>query len=85
VGHLATVTVKVKDYLTGHDPVEQTWFMINLPPFQGRVTTLNAVLLHQRGTTRNAQEPAQEKVRDWRRLRQQDHGAVLRTDVDRCG
>ena len=48
MGHLATVTVKVKDYLTGHDPVEQTWFMINLPPFQGRVTPLNAVLLNQR-------------------------------------
>jgi hypothetical protein len=83
VGQLATVTVK--DHLTGHDSVEQNWFMINLPPFRGRVTPLNAVLLHQREPRETPSNLRKEKARACRRLRQQDHGAVLRTDVDRCG
>ncbi|WOH53831.1 hypothetical protein [Bradyrhizobium sp. sBnM-33] len=57
VGHLATVTVR--DHLTGHDPIEQTWFMVNklyLTPFRGRVYERHSTqFFYTTGTMRNAQ------------------------------
>ena len=57
VGHLATVTVR--DHLRGHDPIDQTWFMVNklyLTPDRGRVYERHSTqFFYATGTTRNAQ------------------------------
>lgn len=57
VGHLATVTVR--DHLRGHDPIDQTWFMVNklyLTPDRGRVYERHSTqFFYTTGITRNAQ------------------------------
>jgi hypothetical protein len=57
VGHLATVTVR--DHLRGHDPIDQTWFMVNklyLTPDRGRLYERHSTqFFYTTGITRNAQ------------------------------